>query len=128
MISESFWNVLQGPDSTFVRVLLLRGRMQVCPLSTLLRANMQKIRVPSADIKPQGKSVAACHSVPAACYQMPNPAGLRIVVLTKLQGAVLIGDTDLEETFENLILAQLDLSTYGPDLLDPDAELDHIFD
>jgi hypothetical protein len=44
------------------------------------------------------------------------------------QGAVLIGDTDLEETFENLILAQLDLSSYGPDLLDPDAELDHIFD
>lgn len=62
---------VEGPDSTFVRVLLLRGRMQ---------------------------------------------------------GAVLIGDTDLEETFENLILAQLDLSTYGPDLLDPDAELDHIFD
>ena len=45
-----------------------------------------------------------------------------------LQGAVLIGDTDLEETFENLILAQLDLSSYGPSLLDPDAELDHIFD
>jgi NAD(P)H-nitrite reductase large subunit len=62
---------VEGPDSTFVRVLLLRGRMQ---------------------------------------------------------GAVLIGDTDLEETFENLILAQLDLSSYGPSLLDPDAELDHIFD
>jgi len=62
---------LQGTGSTFVRVLLLRGRMQ---------------------------------------------------------GAVLIGDTDLEETFENLILNQLDLSSYGPDLLDPDAELDHIFD
>lgn len=62
---------MQGPDSTFVRVLLLRGRMQ---------------------------------------------------------GAVLIGETDLEETFENLILNQLDLSQYGPDLLDPDAELDHVFD
>ena len=43
----------QGPDSTFVRVLLLRGRMQ---------------------------------------------------------GAVLIGETELEETFENLILNQLDLT------------------
>lgn len=61
----------QGPGSTFVRVLLLRGRMQ---------------------------------------------------------GAVLIGDTDLEETFENLILDQLDLSRYGPNLLDPDVELDHLFD
>jgi hypothetical protein len=43
-------------------------------------------------------------------------------------GAVLIGETDLEETFENLILDGLDLSCYGPDLLDPDVEIDHMFD
>ena len=29
---------------------------------------------------------------------------------------------------ENLIMDGLDVSRYGPDLLDPDAELDHIFD
>ena len=61
----------QGPPSTFVRVLLLRGRMM---------------------------------------------------------GAVLLGPTDLEETFENLILDGLDLSQYGPALLDPEVELDHMFD
>lgn len=29
---------------------------------------------------------------------------------------------------ENLILDGLDVSQYGPELLDEDAELDHIFD
>lgn len=29
---------------------------------------------------------------------------------------------------ENLILDQLDVSSYGPALLDPDFELDHVFD
>ena len=41
---------------------------------------------------------------------------------------MLIGDTDLEETFENLILDGLDLSGYGAAILDPDVELDHVFD
>lgn len=30
---------------------------------------------------------------------------------------------DLEEVFENLILDQLDVSQYGPALLDPDFEV-----
>lgn len=54
---------------------------------------------------------------------------VRVLLLRgKMQGAVLIGETDLEETFENLILDCLDLSGYGPELLDPDIELDHVFD
>ena len=35
---------------------------------------------------------------------------------------------DLEEACENLILDQLDVGGYGPQLLDPDFELDHVFD
>lgn len=46
----------------------------------------------------------------------------------RLQGAVLIGDTDLEETFENLILNQLDLSSYKEDLLNPDIDIEDYFD
>jgi NAD(P)H-nitrite reductase large subunit len=46
----------------------------------------------------------------------------------KLQGAVLIGETDLEEVFENLILNQLDLSIYGEDLLNPDIDIEDYFD
>lgn len=40
----------------------------------------------------------------------------------RMIGAILIGETDLEETFENLILNQLDISIYGEDFLDQDIE------
>jgi hypothetical protein len=54
---------------------------------------------------------------------------VRVMLLRgRVQGAVMIGETDLEETFENLILDQLDVGQYGPHLLDPDVELDHVFD
>ncbi|XP_023341664.1 pyridine nucleotide-disulfide oxidoreductase domain-containing protein 1 [Eurytemora carolleeae] len=46
----------------------------------------------------------------------------------RMQGAVLIGDTGLEETFENLILNQMDLSVYGEDLLSPDVDIEDYFD
>jgi hypothetical protein len=41
---------------------------------------------------------------------------------------MLIGETGLEETFENLILGQLDVSALGASLLDPDIDLDDYFD
>ena len=54
---------------------------------------------------------------------------VRILLLRgKVQGAVLIGETDLEEVMENLILDGLDVGGYGPDLLNPEIELEHIFD
>ncbi|XP_043943747.1 pyridine nucleotide-disulfide oxidoreductase domain-containing protein 1 [Protopterus annectens] len=46
----------------------------------------------------------------------------------RMKGVVLIGDTDLEETFENLILNQMDLSKYGEDLLNPDIDIEDYFD
>ncbi|XP_006613892.1 pyridine nucleotide-disulfide oxidoreductase domain-containing protein 1 [Apis dorsata] len=46
----------------------------------------------------------------------------------KMQGAVLIGDTNLEEMCENLILNQLDLSIYGEDLLNPAIDIEDYFD
>ncbi|XP_044751465.1 pyridine nucleotide-disulfide oxidoreductase domain-containing protein 1 [Coccinella septempunctata] len=46
----------------------------------------------------------------------------------KLQGAILIGDTDLEEMCENLILNQLDLSPFGDDILNPDIDIEDYFD
>lgn len=46
----------------------------------------------------------------------------------KLQGAILIGDTDLEEMCENLILNQLDLSPYGDDILNPNIDIEDYFD
>ncbi|KAI1888151.1 hypothetical protein AGOR_G00182080 [Albula goreensis] len=46
----------------------------------------------------------------------------------RMVGAVLIGDTDLEETFENLILNQMDLSAYGEELLNPNIDIEDYFD
>jgi pyridine nucleotide-disulfide oxidoreductase domain-containing protein 1 len=46
----------------------------------------------------------------------------------RAQGALLIGDTNLEETFENLILTQLDLSGYGDEILDPSIDIEDYFD
>jgi NAD(P)H-nitrite reductase large subunit len=46
----------------------------------------------------------------------------------RMQGAILIGETDLEETFENLILNQMDLSRYGESLLDPNIDIEDYFD
>ncbi|XP_036745162.2 pyridine nucleotide-disulfide oxidoreductase domain-containing protein 1 isoform X2 [Manis pentadactyla] len=46
----------------------------------------------------------------------------------RMMGALLIGETDLEETFENLILNQMDLSSYGEDLLDPNIDIEDYFD
>ena len=46
----------------------------------------------------------------------------------QMHGAILIGETELEETFENLILNQMDLSIYGEDLLDPNIDIEDFFD
>lgn len=43
-------------------------------------------------------------------------------------GAVLVGETDLEETFENLILNQMDLSSFGTSLLDSTIDIEDFFD
>jgi hypothetical protein len=46
----------------------------------------------------------------------------------RIIGALLIGDTDLEEVFENLIMNELDVSRYGIDILDPDIDIEDYFD
>ena len=43
-------------------------------------------------------------------------------------GALLLGETDLEETFENLILNHMDLSRFSDSLLDPDVDIEDFFD
>lgn len=59
----------------------------------------------------------------------PGKQFIKLVVYRgKLIGALLIGDTDLEEVFENLILNQLDISALGPEMLDPEIDLADYFD
>eukprot|EP01135_Chromosphaera_perkinsii_P009364 Nk52_evm40s1737 gene=Nk52_evmTU40s1737 len=46
----------------------------------------------------------------------------------RIVGAVLVGDTGLEEMIENLILNQTDVSQYGETLLDPNIDIEDFFD
>ncbi|CAF1171294.1 unnamed protein product [Rotaria sordida] len=46
----------------------------------------------------------------------------------RVYGCIFIGDTELEETFENLILNQIDVSSYGETLLDPNIDIADYFD
>ena len=59
----------------------------------------------------------------------PAPTFVRVLLLRgRMAGAVLIGETGLEETMENLILDGLDLTPYGADILDPDVDIEDYFD
>lgn len=46
----------------------------------------------------------------------------------KLRGAILIGNTELAETCENLILNGIDLTPFGDDILNPDIDIEDYFD
>ena len=50
------------------------------------------------------------------------------VVGGRVVGALLLGDTGLEEVLENLIMNAMDVSAYGIHLLDPDLDLEDFFD
>ena len=51
-----------------------------------------------------------------------------VLVRGRVVGALLIGETDLEETFENLILNRIDVGHLGSQLLDPEHDLEDYFD
>lgn len=51
-----------------------------------------------------------------------------VVSGNRVQGAMLIGETDLEETMENLILNQTDISQIKDDLLNPTVDIEDYFD
>lgn len=46
----------------------------------------------------------------------------------RIKGAVLVGDTGLEETFENLINDQIDVSRYGEQIVDGTVDIEDYFD
>jgi hypothetical protein len=51
-----------------------------------------------------------------------------VVFRGRVIGAILVGDTDLEEVFENLILNGIDVGAHGVGLLDPHMDLEGYFD
>lgn len=58
-----------------------------------------------------------------------NKQYIKVIIKdNKIKGCILIGDTDLEETFENLIINQLDISEIKESLLDNTIDLEEYFD
>lgn len=51
-----------------------------------------------------------------------------VIVNGRVIGAVLIGDTDMEEVMETLIQNEMNISSIEDDILNPDIDLDHYFD
>lgn len=59
----------------------------------------------------------------------PGKEYVKVTVLGgRMVGALLIGDTGLEEVCENLIMNALDISAYGIHILNPDLDLEDFFD
>ena len=46
----------------------------------------------------------------------------------KVKGAICIGETDLSEVLENLIMDGLDVSAFGPEIVSGSVDLDDVFD
>jgi hypothetical protein len=59
----------------------------------------------------------------------PGEEYIKIIVYKgKVVGAILIGDTDLEDTFENVIMSGVDVSHLGVEILNPDVDIEDYFD
>lgn len=60
---------------------------------------------------------------------VPQKEFIKVILRNgKMKGAILIGETQFEETFENLIYNQIDLSRFGDHLLDDILDVEDFFD
>ncbi len=85
---------------------------------------------PSRNGKEGGLREGASRSgVEVAIRYSPGQEYIKLVLEGgRVVGALLIGETDLEETFENLILNRIDVGHLGSQLLDPERDLEDYFD
>jgi hypothetical protein len=114
------------------------GAVTACTSKPISFESDVEIRVRVSDVPKKRKNTpTAKRSKGCGCRPRPEPSpdstpqpeGEYVKVILKhgrVIGAMLIGETDLEETFENLILSQLDVSQI--DLLNPALDLEDYFD
>lgn len=63
------------------------------------------------------------------CKVEPKKCFIKVILQAgRMRGAILIGETDFEETFESLIYNQIDLTRFGDDLLENVVDLEDYFD
>lgn len=74
-----------------------------------------------------GQGLGPDHELLVRCS--PGAEYVKVVLAEgRMVGAVLIGETDLEETFENLMLNRMDLTAYKDELLNPNIDVEDYFD
>ena len=79
--------------------------------------------------RPHGNECSVCMRVrPVAADGTSGEYVKSVMEGGRVVGCTLIGDTDLEETMENLIVNRTDLSAYGNDWLHADIDLSDYFD
>lgn len=64
-------------------------------------------------------------------YVRINPGDEYIKLVSdneKIHGALLVGESDLAEAAENIILDQFDVSSYGETILEPEFDLSEYYD
>lgn len=100
-----------------------------------VRLGKQRTETESCPSSCQGTSSAATKPERENCplqvlvRSTPGQEVVKIVLYRgRVVGALLIGETEMEEVLENLILNQLDVTALGIDLLDPDLDIGDYFD
>ena len=92
--------------------------------------------VPEAPAHAHAHAPAPALATPAQLHDLevwtrvsPGQEYIKVIVHCGcVVGALLLGDTELEEVFENLILNRLDVSAIGISLLDPSLDLEGYMD
>ena len=113
--------------------MVLLGNFNGQNLSESLSANIKQIaynKNPSSPIDEEKiRNQADKTDVEIWLRIVPDVEYIKLVVFHgNIVGAMLVGDTNLEETFENLILNKVDVGSIGIQLLDPDIDIEDYFD
>ncbi len=147
MASDFFFELFAHVTRFFGYKVVLLGRYNAQGLGNVVENAIKEMVVaPDGLVKREHGAVAAQGgAITSANYDVecdscsssteiwtrisPGMEYIKLVVSHgKIVGALLIGNTDLEETFENLILNCLDVSAIGIELLNPDVDIEDYFD
>lgn len=147
MASDFFFELFAHVTRFFGYKVVLLGRYNAQGLGNIVENAIKEMVVaPDGLIKREcGSVVAQGGAITSATYDVecdscsssteiwtrisPKMEYVKLVISHgKIVGALLIGNTDLEETFENLILNCLDVSAIGIELLNPDVDIEDYFD
>jgi pyridine nucleotide-disulfide oxidoreductase domain-containing protein 1 len=135
--SSAFFDIFAHTTHFFGHKVVLLGRFNAQGLLSIHNEAAVKEIVIAPDAE---NSTESCDQKVASCDKTLSPLEIwtRVVPAKeyvkftvyegRLVGALLIGDTNLEEVAENLIMNALDISYVGEKILDPDIDIDDYFD